>query len=135
MKKTFTVFTKSAIFLRFNLEGFGQFFKPNNSKSGHGKSKLLLLSCREYLTLGTGFKFFHLKDTEPTGPKLFSVCFIGAMVCVSLSTFFEGFGRCRTKLMRRENGTKLKQKKKMTLTSIYFLRQQGPIKFVLAFAS
>ena len=67
MKENVTVFTKSAIFLLFNLEGFEQFFKPNNSKSGHGKSKLLLLSCREYLALGTFFfvispnlKFFKL---------------------------------------------------------------------------
>ena len=69
MKENVTVFTKSAIFLLFNLEGFWQFFKPNNSKSGHGKSKLLLLSCREYLVLGMFFfcfvfspnlKFFEL---------------------------------------------------------------------------
>ena len=60
MKENVTVFTKSAIFLLFNLEGFWQFFKPNNSKVSHGKSKLLLLSCREYLALGTFFLFFHL---------------------------------------------------------------------------
>ena len=67
MKENVTVFTKSAIFLLFNLEGFWQFFKPNNSKSGHGKSKLLLLSCIKYLALGTVFfvfspnlKFFEL---------------------------------------------------------------------------
>ena len=47
-------------------------------------------------------------NTEPTGPKLFSICFIGAMVCVPLPTFFAVFRRRRTKLMRRENGTKLK---------------------------
>ena len=58
MKENVTVFTKSAIFLLFNLEGFWQFFKPNNSKSGHGKSKLLLLSCREYLALGILAFFF-----------------------------------------------------------------------------
>ena len=44
-----------------------------------------------------------LKNTEPTGPKLFSVCFIGAMVCVPLPTFFAVFRHWRTKLMRREN--------------------------------
>ena len=66
MKENVTVFTNSAIFLVFSLEGFWQFFKPNNSKSGHGKSKLLLLSCREYLALGKVFffspnlKFFEL---------------------------------------------------------------------------
>ena len=49
-----------------------------------------------------------IKNTEPTGPKLFSVCFIRAMVCVPLPTFFAVFRRWRTKLMRRENGTKLK---------------------------
>ena len=47
-------------------------------------------------------------NTELTGPKLFSVCFIGAMVCVPLPTFFAVFRCWRTKLMRRENGTKLK---------------------------
>ena len=50
-------------FFTFQFGGFWQFFKPNNPKSGHGKSKLLLLSCREYLVLGTGFfvfLFFHL---------------------------------------------------------------------------
>ena len=65
MKENVTVFTKSAFFLLFNLKGFGQFFKPNNSKSAHGKSKLLLLSCREYLALVTflfspNLKFFEL---------------------------------------------------------------------------
>ena len=49
-----------------------------------------------------------IKNTEPTGPKLFSVCFIGAMVCVPLPKFFAVFRRWRTKLMRHENGTKLK---------------------------
>ena len=42
----------------FNFEAFLQFFKPNNSKSNHGKSKLPLLSCRGYLALGTVFYFF-----------------------------------------------------------------------------
>ena len=50
----------------------------------------------------------NYKNTEPTGPKLFSVCFIRAMVCVPLPTFFAVFRHWRTKLMRRENGTKLK---------------------------
>ena len=49
-----------------------------------------------------------IKNTESTGPKLFSVCFIGAMVGVPLLAFFAVFRRWRTKLMRRENGTKLK---------------------------
>ena len=40
------------------MEGFWQFFKPNNSKSGHGKSKLLLLPCREFLALRRFFFFF-----------------------------------------------------------------------------
>ena len=57
MKENVTVFTKSAISLLFNLEGFWQFFEPNNSKSGNGKSNLLLLSCREYSALGTVFFF------------------------------------------------------------------------------
>ena len=57
MKESVTVFTKSAIFLLFNLEGFWQFIKPNNPKSSHGKSKLLLLSCWEYLAPGTVFIF------------------------------------------------------------------------------
>ena len=49
--------TKSAIFY-FSIWGvLGSFFKPNNSKSGHGKSKLLLLSCTEYLVLGMFFFF------------------------------------------------------------------------------
>ena len=66
MKENVTVFTKSAIFLLFILEGFWQFFKPNNLKSSHGKSKFLLLSCREYVALGKVFvfspnlKFFYL---------------------------------------------------------------------------
>ena len=53
-------------FLLFNLEGFWHFFKPNNWKNSHGKPKLLLLSCREYLALGRVFvfspnlKFFEL---------------------------------------------------------------------------
>ena len=34
---------------------FWQFFKPNNSKSGYGKSKLLLLSCREEFSSRNGF--------------------------------------------------------------------------------
>ena len=45
-------------FLLFNLEGFMQFFKPNNAKSNHLKLKLLLLSCRKYLALETGFCLF-----------------------------------------------------------------------------
>ena len=47
-------------FFAFQFGGFWQFFKPNNSKISHRKSKLLLLSCREYLSLGTVFWFFHL---------------------------------------------------------------------------
>ena len=58
MKENVTVFTKSDIFRFFNLRGFWQFFKQNNSKSSHGKSELLLLSCGEYLALGTFFFFF-----------------------------------------------------------------------------
>ena len=58
MKENVTVFTKSAIFLLFSLEGFWQFFKPNSWKSSHGNSKLLLLSCRNYLALGTIFFVF-----------------------------------------------------------------------------
>ena len=59
MKENVPVFTKSAIFHFPIWRVFGSFSKLNNSKSGHVKSKLLLLSCREYLVLGTGF-FFHL---------------------------------------------------------------------------
>ena len=58
MKENVTVFTKLAIFLLFNLEGFWQFFKPNILKSSSRNSKLLLLPCREYLVLGTFFVFF-----------------------------------------------------------------------------
>ena len=49
-----------------------------------------------------------LKILNQQDPKLFSVCFFRAMVCVPLPTFFAVFRRWRTKLMRRENGTKLK---------------------------
>ena len=49
-----------------------------------------------------------LKILNQQDPNLFSVCFIGAMVGVPLPTFFAVFRRWRTKLMRRENGTKLK---------------------------
>ena len=49
-----------------------------------------------------------IKNTEPTGHKLFSVCLIGAMVCVPLPTFVAVFRPWLTKLMRRENGIKLK---------------------------
>ena len=62
--------------------------------------------------LCTGFKKMfkkNIKNTESTGPKVFSVCFIGAMVGVPLPTFFAVFRRWRTKLMRRENDTKLKK--------------------------
>ena len=45
--------------------------------------------------------------------------------------FFAVFRRWRTKLMRRENGTKLKN---LTF-DLNFLRQRGPIKFSFAFAS
>ena len=45
-------------FFTFQFGGFWQFFKPNNSKSSHGKSKLLLLSYRKYSALGTFFFFF-----------------------------------------------------------------------------
>ena len=41
-------FYKICDFFLFNLEGFWQFFKQNNWNSSHQKSKLLLLSCREY---------------------------------------------------------------------------------------
>ena len=65
MKEMSLFLLNRRFFLLFNLKGFWQFFKPNNSESGHGKSKLLLLSCREYLALGTCFfspnlKFFEL---------------------------------------------------------------------------
>ena len=53
-----SLFLLNRQFFTFQFGGFWQFFKPNNSKSGHGKSKLLLLSCREYLVLGTFFLFF-----------------------------------------------------------------------------
>ena len=59
-----TVFTKSAIILLFNLEAFWKFFKPNNLKSSHGNSKLLLLSCKEYLALGTFFCFVFSPNLE-----------------------------------------------------------------------
>ena len=59
MKENVTVFTKSAIFYFSIWRIFGSFSNRNNLKSGHGKSKLLLLSCGEYLALGT-FLFFHL---------------------------------------------------------------------------
>ena len=77
MKENVTVFTKSAIFLLFKLEGVWQFFKPNNSKSGHGKSKLLLLSRREYLALGfivfsPNLKFFELLRKKSQNFDLFS---------------------------------------------------------------
>ena len=64
------------------------------------------------LFLCIGFqKMFRkiIKNTEPTGPKLLSDCFIGAMVCVPHPAFFAVFRRLRTKLMRRENDTKLKK--------------------------
>ena len=38
-----------------------------------------------------------IKNTEPAGPKLFSICFVRAMVCVPLPTFFAVFRRWRTK--------------------------------------
>ena len=57
MNGNVTVSTKSAILLLVNLEGFWQFLKQNNPKSGHGKSTLLLLLCREYFALGTVFVF------------------------------------------------------------------------------
>ena len=60
------------------------------------------------LCIGIKKMFKKFLNTEPTGPKLFSVCFIRAMVCVPLPTFFAVFRRWRTKLMRRENGTNLK---------------------------
>ena len=83
------------------------------------------------LTLRKCLKFFFKYWTNRT-QTFFCFFFIGAMVCVPLPTFFAVFRRWRTKLMRRENGTKLKN---WPLTSIYFLRQQGPIKFSFAFAS
>ena len=42
-------------------------------------------------------------------PNFFSVCFIRAMVCLPLPTFFAVFRRWRTKLMRRENGHKIEK--------------------------
>ena len=51
MKENVNVFTKWAIFCFSIWRVFGSFFS-------HGKSKLLLLSCREYLSLGMFFFFF-----------------------------------------------------------------------------
>ena len=49
-----------------------------------------------------------LKILNQQDPNFFSVCFIRAMVCVPLPTFFAVFRSWHTKLMRRENRTKLK---------------------------
>ena len=75
-------------FFAFQFGGFWQFFKPNSSKSGHGKSKLLLLSCREYLALGTFFvfspnlKFFELLRKKS---KNFDFCQEIHIFCTVLS--------------------------------------------------
>ena len=49
-----------------------------------------------------------VKNTKPTGPKLFFVCFNGGFACLPLTTSFSLFRCWRKKLTRRENGTKLR---------------------------
>ena len=53
-----SLFLLNRQFLTIQFRGFLQFFKQNNSKSCYGKSKLLLLSHREYLALGMILVFF-----------------------------------------------------------------------------
>ena len=49
-----------------------------------------------------------VKNTKPIGPKLFLVYFNGDFACLPLTTSFSLFRCWRTKLMRRENGAKLR---------------------------
>ena len=75
--------------------------RSGRGRSGHKPSYLLCIGFK---------KMFRklLKIMNQQDPNFFFVCFIGAMVSVPLPPFFAVFRGWRTKLMRRENCTKLK---------------------------
>ena len=52
-----------------------------------------------FLCIGFKKMFNFFLNTEPTGLKLFSVCFIGVMVCVPLPMFFAPIGGFKNRFL------------------------------------